>query len=87
MLSYDQRTHDDIRLRVAIDRLLNIDRELDRERESARDAALQTTEKFRLYNKMYYDTKHKTPTKYKIGDYVLVRDFLACEPSPALAIS
>lgn len=26
------------------------------------------------YNKMYYDEKHRKPTAYNPGDYVLIRD-------------
>lgn len=74
MLGYDQRAHEDVRLREAIDQLLKVDREINKERESSRDVAIRTTEKIRAYNKTYYDAKHKTPTKYKVGDFVLIRD-------------
>ncbi|KYN12117.1 hypothetical protein ALC57_15719, partial [Trachymyrmex cornetzi] len=36
--------------------------------------ACQATDKLRSYNKSYYDKHHKTPSVYKPGDYVLVRD-------------
>ena len=25
------------------------------------------------YNKQYYDKKHRVPTKYKLGDYVMIK--------------
>jgi len=37
--------------------------------------ALEATNKIRDYNKMYYDKKHKIPTKYnKEGDFTVIRE-------------
>ncbi|KYM96589.1 hypothetical protein ALC62_12748 [Cyphomyrmex costatus] len=43
-------------------------------RDQKRDIAYQATDNLRNYNKSYYDKHHKTPSVYKPGDYVLVRD-------------
>jgi len=40
----------------------------------ARQLALETTNKVKEYNKLYYDRKHKKPFQYNSGDYVLIRD-------------
>lgn len=34
----------------------------------------RVTEKIQKYNKKYYDARHRTPTVYQVGDYVLVSD-------------
>lgn len=45
------------------------------DRDSSRELALEATNKIKKYNKIYYDERHKKPTKYKEeGDLVLIRD-------------
>lgn len=55
----------------ALDRM---DSDLDRERSQHRDLALTAINKFKKYNKSYYDSKHKTLTAYTKGDLVLIRE-------------
>ncbi|KYN07953.1 hypothetical protein ALC62_01072 [Cyphomyrmex costatus] len=45
----------------------------DNQREIVRDMAVRANEKLREYNRLYYNERHKKPTKYKEGDYVLIR--------------
>lgn len=47
---------------------------LDIEREVSRKLAIQATDSIKNYNKIYYDEKHRKPSKYIQGDYVLIRD-------------
>jgi len=45
--------------------------------EQDRDVALQALEtmnKVKEYNKLYYNIKHKKPSRYNPGDYVLIRN-------------
>lgn len=79
LLGYDQRNHSDAILKDLVTRLAKIERDLPNDRESDRKSAVETTMKLRNYNKVYYDKKHKMPTKYKIGDYVLIRNVQAKE--------
>jgi len=45
------------------------------QKTEARDIAIETKNKLREYNKLYYGQRHKKPIVYKEGDYVLVRNF------------
>lgn len=36
--------------------------------------ALEASNKIKDYNKEYYDRRHKKPSQYKQGDFVLIRD-------------
>ena len=40
----------------------------------ARKLAIETTNKIKEYNKIYFDRSHKAPKKYKAGEYVRIRD-------------
>jgi len=44
------------------------------QREHSREIAKQASDEQKQYNKTYYDKRHKVPTKYKVGEYVLIRD-------------
>lgn len=74
LLGYDQRAHDDAKLRDEIDRLVEINNDICAERETARDVTLQVSENLRDYNKRYYDLRHRKPSQYRVGELVLVRD-------------
>ncbi|RLU18550.1 hypothetical protein DMN91_008907 [Ooceraea biroi] len=43
------------------------------ERTASRDLAIETMDRVREYNKIQYDLRHKKPSVYKPGDYVLIR--------------
>jgi transposase InsO family protein len=77
LLGYEQRNHSDKELKTHIDCLLQIESDLAKEREVARDTAFQANKKLREYNKAYYDGRHKRPSIYKTGDLVLVRNLQA----------
>lgn len=76
LLGYDQRNHEDSDLTQLIDELTRIEKDLDK-KENLRDAAIEATDKLKYYNKAYYDKKHKSPTKYQKGDYVLYQRLTA----------
>jgi len=73
LLGYEQRNHTDKHLRQQIDRWFQIEIDIERDREVAKDTALQANDQLRKYNQVYYDRKHKKPV-YKSGDLVLVRN-------------
>ncbi|KYN28034.1 hypothetical protein ALC57_02552 [Trachymyrmex cornetzi] len=73
LLGYDRRKHSDKILTQLITQLANIDIDLVAERQTNRDIATETTRSIREYNNVYYDHKHKTPSQYKVGDYVMIR--------------
>ncbi|KYN27626.1 hypothetical protein ALC57_02980 [Trachymyrmex cornetzi] len=71
---YDQRNHVDAKLVDYLVKLTKADLHYTEDREQARQLAIDTTNQLKQYNKVYYDKKHKTPTKYKLGDYVSIRN-------------
>lgn len=76
LLGYKLRNHPDIELIKYLRKITKTDLELETDREASRKLALETTNSIRNYNKVYYDEKHKTPSKYNQGDCVLIRDFI-----------
>lgn len=74
LLGYEQRCHADQKLVEVLNNIAKVETDLCSERDSSREIALEITDKLRNYNKIYYDKRHKTPSKYKAGDYVLIRD-------------
>lgn len=68
------RNHNDAALAEYVNALIAIDSDIVKEKETNRDIAVEATKKLASYNKIYYDNKHKRPTKYQPGDYVLIRD-------------
>lgn len=54
--------------------MTNVNRNLEKERDSNKDSAERATNILRHYNKQYKDKRSKSPTKYKEGDYVLIRN-------------
>jgi len=75
LLGIEQRNNADVKI---IDSLRNICTETEfdfqRTRDSSRDLAIETTNRIKEYNKVYYDKRHKKPTKYNEGDLVLIKD-------------
>lgn len=74
LLRYDQRNHTDSKFVDILTALSKTDLHFETERDASRQLALETTNQLKEYNKIYYDRKHKLPTKYKLGDYVGIRD-------------
>lgn len=58
-------------LRVYLENLNEDDFDL----KELRDQAEQSNLKIQAYNKNYYDSKHKEPYKYSVGDFVMIRNF------------
>jgi len=56
-----------------IDRLTEVDTDIEKERIELRDSAMIINRSVQEYNKKQYDKKHKKPMLYKEGDLVLVR--------------
>lgn len=74
MFGFDQRNHADSSLVRYTADLVEMDKDLEKERQINRKTALKATEAVRQYNKMYSDTHHKKPSIYNVGDYVLIRN-------------
>lgn len=72
-LGYDQRCHSDIDLQEAIRKLQRIDIDLDSERAEIRDNACEANKRLQRYNQSYYNRKHRKLSRYKKGDYVMIR--------------
>lgn len=74
MFGFEQRSHSDFPLARFTQTLLNVDQDLQKNRQDSRDSAHKASDTLREYNKEYFDKRHKKSTKYNKGDYVLVRD-------------
>lgn len=70
MLGFDQRSHVDFQFSTFTRELADIDVNIEKERETNRDRALEATESIRKYNKMYRDQRTKKPSLYDEGEYV-----------------
>lgn len=55
-------------------KIAKINLDFTKERDEARNLAIEATNKIKKYNKMYYDERHTKPTIYKEGDFVLIKD-------------
>jgi len=76
LFGYDKRNHPDSELICFLNNLAKTTlsaQESELLRDENRDIAIQASNNIKKYNKNYYD-KHKTPSKYHVGDYVLIRD-------------
>lgn len=74
MLGYEQRSHEDFPLAQFTQEFVDIETDLELERNKIRDNAVEATELIRQYNKQYRDNKHAKPTKYQEGNYVMIRN-------------
>jgi len=74
LLGYECRNHNDNRLTELLNSLAEVDKDINIARETIRDLAREATERLQSYNKQLYDARHTAPTKYRIGDYVMIRD-------------
>lgn len=77
LLGFDQRNHNDAAIKQIVDELAVVDKEFECERQAKRDITLEAVEKIQQYNKTVYDRRHKKPTKYNEGDYVMLRKLQA----------
>ena len=74
MLGYSQRNHTDHALARFTEELAQVDKNLQNDRTVKRNIAEEATELVRRYNKVYSDERHKKPSIYNEGDYVMIRD-------------
>lgn len=74
VLGYDQKNYADRKLVNLLRKTAESQDFYDNVRDNQRLLALKTTKKLKEYNKIYFDKRHKSPTQYKSGEYVLVRD-------------
>lgn len=73
LLGYDTRNHSDAPLVRSLNQIAKIELDCDKERDACREIATEVSNKIREY-KVYYDKRHRKPTQYNVGDYVLIRD-------------
>lgn len=72
LFGFDQCNHSDSSLTRYIKTLNETD--LETNRDANRKVALEATESLKKYNKQYVDKSSRTPTLYKVDDFVMVRD-------------
>jgi len=70
----DKREHCDSTLVNFLNNLAKVELNFEQDRNVVRDIALEATKQIKEYNKEYYDERHRKPSQYKQGDYVLIRD-------------
>lgn len=72
LLGYNNRNNSDRILTELIRQWADIDDNADREPNYK--TAEETTNLLREYNKQYYDSKYAKPIKYKVNEYVMIKD-------------
>ncbi|XP_018361720.1 PREDICTED: uncharacterized protein LOC108760330 [Trachymyrmex cornetzi] len=80
LLGYDMKNHSDSRLTQFLTNLLKDSMKIQDHKDSCneeREIALQASDHIKAYNKFYYDVRHKTPTKYNVGDYIMIKNTVA----------
>lgn len=79
LLGYEQRNHTecDSHLKEVVNELVNIESNSEESRQKSKEVVFEVANKIKMYNKNYYDSRHKKPTPYRIGDYVLIRNLQA----------
>jgi len=70
----DKKEHCDSTLINFLNDLAKVELNFEQDRNVVRNIALEATKRIKQYNKEYYDERHKKPSQYKQGDYVLIRD-------------
>jgi len=70
----DKKEHCDSTLVNFLNDLAKVELNFEQNRNVVRDIALKATRQIKEYNKEYYDERHRKPSQYKQGDYVLIRD-------------
>ncbi|KMQ89733.1 hypothetical protein RF55_10607 [Lasius niger] len=71
--SLRKKKHADSELVTYLENLAKIELDVQKIRDDSRAIALESSLRIKDYNKSYYDEKHKKPSQYKEGDYVLIR--------------
>jgi len=75
LFGIEKQNQADIKLIHFLNGIAESELSFEHNRDVARQLALETTNRVKEYNKLYYDGKHKKPSQYNPGDYVLIRDF------------
>ena len=73
LFGFEQRKIEDENLRTVIDELRKIDRDFSQQRINTQLSAQDVNRRLQEYNKIQFDKRHKKITKYKVGDFVLVK--------------
>ncbi|KYN08832.1 hypothetical protein ALC57_19068 [Trachymyrmex cornetzi] len=68
LLGYDLRNHADHEFVDTLTKLAEADGFFDSDRDARRQLAIEATKRVKDYNKIYYDKKHRSPSKYKVGE-------------------
>lgn len=68
------RNHPDAELVNFLNSIAKIDLNVQRDRDIVRELAIESTNKIKEYNKMYYDERHKKPSQYNVGNYIAIKD-------------
>lgn len=77
LLGYDMKNHSDYKLTQFLTNLHKDSMKIHDHKDSRngdREIALQASDRIKAYNKFYYDARHKTPTKYNVGDYIIIKN-------------
>src|SRR5436190_4623739 len=74
LFGVEMRHHSDAELVHFLNEIAKVDFNFQDKRDHSRQLALEATNKIKEYNKAYYDDRHKKPSVYKPGDFVLIRD-------------
>jgi len=74
LLGYGLRNQPDFNLISFLNNLAGVEIDLSNERVMSRVIATEATNKIKQYNKQYYDQRHKAPSVFKSGDYVMIRN-------------
>lgn len=72
LLGIEQRNNADIELIDFLNEIAGTELDSDKDKLFSRELAVEATNKIKQY-KIYYDVKHKKPSKYK-ADLVLIKD-------------
>ncbi|KYQ53606.1 hypothetical protein ALC60_00522 [Trachymyrmex zeteki] len=70
IIGYDLRNHADHDFVETLTKLAVADGVFDSDRDIRRQLVIEATQKVKDYNKIYYDKRHKTLSKYKVSDFV-----------------
>lgn len=74
MFGVEMRDHVDAELVRFLKNVAKENLNILEDRESARKSAVEFSGKIKEYNKMYYDERHRKPSQYKVGDFLLIKD-------------
>jgi len=68
------RNHSDVDLVNTLNRIVQVELACDHARDDSQQIVIEVSDKIRNYNKIYYDKRHRKPSRYNIRDCVLIKD-------------